>query len=111
VDALIRKYGYRSGTDIKAKVATDAVLGENLSAAAHLIHGSSEGRFTIRYCPGPGLSRKEIESVGFEWGDLLEAQARYDVTRLTPGWNSLPDGERIFFVPNPGLGLWSRQKR
>ena len=110
VDSLIRKYGYRSGVDIKAKAASNADLRENLSAAAHLIHGSSEGRFTIRYCPGPGLSQNEIESVGFEWGDLKEAQARYDVTRLAPGWNSLSDGERIFFIPNPGLGLWAERK-
>lgn len=35
-------------------------LKSNLSAAAHLIHGSSEGRFTVTYCPG-GLTREEIE--------------------------------------------------
>jgi nickel-dependent lactate racemase len=111
IDALIRKHGYRPSRDIIAKAASDAELGGNLSAAAHLIHGSSEGRFTIRYCPGPGLSQKEIESVGFEWGDLKEAQARYDVNKLDLGWNTLPDGERIFFVPNPALGLWVEKQR
>jgi hypothetical protein len=84
---------------------------ENLSAAAHLIHGSSEGRFTIRYCPGPGVSRAEIESVGYEWGSLDEALARYDIKKLALGWNTLPDGERIFFVPNPALGLWAERSR
>ena len=110
VDALIRKYGYRPSREIIAKAAGDAELGDNLSAAAHLIHGSSEGRFTIRYCPGPGLSRKEIESAGFEWGDLKEAQARYDINKLAPGWNAL-DGERVFYVPNPALGLWAEKRR
>ncbi len=41
----------------------------NLSAAAHLIHGSSEGRFSITYCPGY-LTKKEIESVNFRYADL-----------------------------------------
>jgi hypothetical protein len=111
VDALIRKYGYRPGPEIIAKAAVDAELGANLSVAAHLIHGSSEGRFTVRYYPGPGLSKKEIESVGYQWGDLKEAQARYDVNTLNPGWNSFPDGERIFFVRNPALGLWAEKRR
>jgi hypothetical protein len=105
VDALIRKYGYRPSRQIIEKAASDEELGGNLSAAAHLIHGSSERRFTIRYCPGSGLSQKEIESAGFEWGSLIEAQSRYDVNKLSAGWNTLPDGERIFFIPNPALGL------
>jgi len=111
VDALIRKHGYRPGAEIIAKAAADAELGSNLSAAAHLIHGSSEGRFTIRYCPGPGVSQKEIESVGFQWGDLKAMAARYDASKLSLGWNTLADGERIFFVPNPALGLWAEKRR
>jgi len=118
IDALIRKHGYRPGMEIIAKVraAGDSDLCGNLSAAAHLIHGSSDGRFTIRYCTAPlegrpALTRKEIESVGFEWGDLKEAQARYDVNKLASGWNTLADGERIFFVPNPALGLWAEKRR
>jgi len=111
VDALIRKHGYRPRAQIIAKAASDAELGGNLSAAAHLIHGSSEDRFTIRYCPGEKVSRKEIESVGFEWGDLKEARERYDTGKLASGWNTLADGEKIFFVPNPALGLWAEKRR
>jgi nickel-dependent lactate racemase len=107
LDALIRRHGYQPSQEIAARVAADTELGQNLSAAAHLIHGSSEGRFTIRYCPGPGLSQKEIESAGFEWGDLKEAQTRYDINSLKPGWNTLYDNERFFFVHNPALGLWA----
>jgi len=110
IDALIRKYGYR-GRETIAKAASDAELGGNLSAAAHLIHGSSEGRFTIRYCPGEKLTRTEIESAGFQWGDLKEATERYDITKLASGWNTLPGGERIFFVSNPALGLWAEKRR
>jgi len=113
-DAMIRKHGYRPGAEIIARVASaesGADLGGNLSAAAHLIQGSSEKRFTIRYCPGPGVSRTEIESVGYEWGSLDEAATRYDVKKLPMGWNSMPDGERIFFVPNPALGLWAEKRR
>jgi nickel-dependent lactate racemase len=111
IDALIRKHGYRPAATIRERVRRDPELAANLSAAAHLIHGSSEGRFTVRYCPGRGLSRAEIESVGYAWGDLGEALARYDIKTLGPGWNTLPDGERIFFVPNPALGLWAERKR
>jgi hypothetical protein len=117
IDTLIRKYGYRPRVEIIGKVSSanqaggDTELAENLSAAAHLIHGSSEGRFTVRYCPGENISRQEIESVGYEWGNLSEALARYDVNKLNLGWNTLPDGERIFFVPNPALGLWAEKQR
>jgi nickel-dependent lactate racemase len=107
IDALIRKHGYRPAKVIRKKVDADTELANSLSAAAHLIHGSSEGRFTVRYCPGPGLSRHEIESVGYEWGDIGEATARYDVGGLPMGWNAGAEGERFFFVPNPALGLWA----
>jgi len=116
IDALIRKYGYRPSREIMSKVADNADLRGNLSAAAHLIHGSSEGRFTVRYCTSDNkgkhsVTQNEIESTGFEWGDLNEAQARYDNAKLNTGWNTLSDGERIFFVPNPALGLWAEKKR
>ena len=107
LDALIRKHGYRPAKTVCEKTAGDEELAGNLSAAAHLIHGSSEGRFTVRYCPGPGLSRREIESVGFEWGDISEAAAHYKIGELAAGWNAGRGGERFFFVPNPALGLWA----
>ena len=109
VDKLIRTYGYRTGGLILEKAEKEKELAQNLGVAAHLIHGSSEGRFTVRYCPGTGLSRSEIEQVGYEWGSLDEAVLRYDVNKLSLGWNTLPDGERIFFVPNPALGLWVKR--
>ncbi len=87
----------------------DPALAANLSAAAHLIHGSSEGRFTIRYCPGH-LTREEIESVHFEYGDLAEYTAKYDPEKLKDGWNVV-DGEEIFYISNPGLGLWAYEGR
>jgi hypothetical protein len=85
-------------------------LKNNLSAAAHLIHGSSEDRFSITYCPGH-LTRQEIESVNFTYADLAETSKRYNPERLTEGFNTLPEGERIFYVSNPALGLWACRKR
>jgi len=110
IDALVRKHGYRPGKEIISKASADPELGGNLSAAAHLIHGSSENRFTIRYCPGSKVTRQEIESVGFQWGDLKEAQSKYDINKLSSGWNTV-NGERIFFIPNPALGLWAERKK
>ena len=107
IDALIRRIGYRSSVEIQDMVKNDAELSNNLVAAGHLIHGSNDKRFTVRYCPGSGISRKEIESVYYEWGDIEKAKSRYDVNKLSLGWNTLADGEKIFFVPNPALGLWA----
>ncbi|WP_263376369.1 lactate racemase domain-containing protein [Granulicella aggregans] len=109
IDVLIRKYGYCGTPATLEYVKSDPQLAANLSAAAHLIHGSSEGRFTIRYCPG-GLTREEVESVHFEYGDLAETTAKYDPAILKDGWNTVGD-EEIFFISNPGLGLWAYRGR
>lgn len=109
IDALIRKYGYR-GTETTLKaVEANVDLANDLSAAAHLIHGSSEGRFKISWCPG-FLSREEVEGVGFNYGDLTSMLARYDPRKLSDGLNSV-EGEEIFFIANPGLGLWAHRNR
>lgn len=114
IDRLIRKYGYH-GTPFTLKaVAENQELRDNLGAAAHLIHGSSEGRFTITYCPGKGkdnLTREEIEGVGFLWGDFDEAMERYNLPNLKEGFNSLPDGEEIYYISSPALGLWAHRDR
>ena len=105
IDMLIRRYGYCGTPATLEAVKNDPELAANLSAAAHLIHGSSEGRFTIRYCPGH-LTREEIEGVHLAYGDLAEYTAKYDPAKLADGWN-IVDGEEIFYVSNPGLGLWA----
>ena len=107
IDRLIRKYGYRGTPATLAAVKANAELQNNLSAAAHFIHGSSEGRFKITYCPGPGLSADEIRSVGFEAGNLGAIVKRYQPESLKDGFNRLPDGEEIFYISNPALGLWA----
>jgi len=105
IDALIRKYGYRGTPATLEAVNANADLAGDLSAAAHLIHGSSEGRFTIRWCPGQ-LSKEEVEGVGFEFGDLKTMLARYSPQMLRDGYNRV-NGEDVFFISNPGLGLWA----
>jgi nickel-dependent lactate racemase len=109
IDRLIRKYGYFGTPAALAAVEKDPELAANLGAAAHLIHGSSEGRFTITYCPR-GLSQKEISSAGFGYGDLESMAKKYDPQKLHYGYNQV-DGEEVFFVPNPGLGLWAYRGR
>lgn len=104
-DRLIRKYGYRTTPEIVAAVADNAELRENLAAPAHLIHGSPENRFRVTYCPG-ALSGEEIQAVGYHYGDLAEYARRYDPTRLADGWNTTADGEELFFIRDPALGLW-----
>jgi nickel-dependent lactate racemase len=113
IDVLIRKYGYCGTPATLEAVKNDPELARNLSAAAHLIHGSSEGRFTIRYClPAGGghLTQAEIEAAHFEYGDLAEYTAKYNPEVLKDGWNVV-DGEEIFYISNPGLGLWAYEGR
>ena len=111
IDALIRKYGYKGTDAVLAATRANSDLQDNLGASAHLIHGSSEGRFSITYCPGPDMSRDEIEGVGFGYADLEETMHRYDVARLRDGWNVMPDGEEIYYISNPALGLWAHPDR
>jgi len=109
IDKLIRKHGY-FGTPATLEVVKNCPeLAANLSAAAHLIHGSSEGRFTITYCPG-GLSQKEICDAGFRYADLDAITKKYGVEKLKQGLNHVA-GEEIYFIPNPGLGLWAHRGR
>jgi nickel-dependent lactate racemase len=109
IDALIRKYGYRGTPATLAAVDANADLAGDLSAAAHLIHASSEGRFNITWCPGH-LTREEVESVGFRYADLNSMLQRYNPEKLVHGYNRI-DGEDVFFIANPGLGLWAHRSR
>jgi nickel-dependent lactate racemase len=114
IDRLIRKYGYFGTPHTLKAVSENQELRDNLSAAAHLIHGSSEGRFSITYCPGKGadnLTREEIESVGFQWGDIDMALQKYKPHHLKEGFNLLPDGEEIYYISSPALGLWAYKDR
>ncbi len=109
IDRLIRKYGYRTTPQVMQAVAKNRDLQENLSAAAHLIHGSSEGRFDVVYCPGE-LTQEEVEGVGYRFAPLGEMLERFSPDRLKDGWNDV-QGRRIYFVRNPALGLWAARNR
>ena len=110
IDRLIRKYGYRGTPSTLKSLKENKELNNNLSAAAHLIHGSSEGRFSITYCPG-SLTREEIESVNFSYCDLNEMLKKYNPKKMKDGFNIMDDGEEIFYISNPGLGLWTSKQR
>lgn len=109
IDRLIYKYGYRTTPEVLLAVEQNEDLRNNLGAAAHLIHGSSENRFRVTYCPGD-LSKAEIEGVGYDYGELAEMLTRYDPAKLRPGPNMV-DGEEIYFIPKPALGLWASRDR
>jgi nickel-dependent lactate racemase len=110
IDRLIRKYGYKGTPATLKAVEENEELRNNLSAAAHLIHGSSEGRFSVTYCPGH-LTKAEIESVGFGFAQLEEMMKKYDPHNLKDGVNTLPDGEEIYYISNPATGLWASKDR
>ncbi len=106
IDQLIRKYGYhgRLATLAAFEKPENQDLRDNMGAAAHLIHGSSDGRFNITYAVKE-ITKEEIEGVGFIAADYDEMAAKYDPTKLEYGYNTV-DGEEIYFIPNPALGLW-----
>ncbi|MEN8123212.1 MAG: lactate racemase domain-containing protein [Bacteroidota bacterium] len=110
IDRLIRKYGYRGTPQTMKSLKENKELEDNLSAAAHLIHGSSEGRFEITYCPGK-LTKEEIESVNFNYAGLDEVMEKYNPEKLKDGFNTMPNGEEIFFISNPAIGLWAYKER
>lgn len=110
VEAIIRKYGYCGTERALEQYKTQTDLQTFAHATAHLLHGSSEGRFNIRYAPAK-LSKEEIESVHFQYADLNESLERYNPKTMSEGWNTMPDGERVFFISTPSAGLWSTKAK
>jgi nickel-dependent lactate racemase len=110
VDALIRKYGYRGTERTLALYKSEPDMQEIPHGVAHLIHGSSEGRFTITYAPGH-LTQQEIEGVGYRYADLAAMQRRYDPAIMQEGWNVMPDGEDVFYISTPSAGLWATEAK
>jgi nickel-dependent lactate racemase len=110
-DRLIRKLGYVGTPKILAATQKDEELQRNLGVVAHLMHGSSEGRFRITYCHGSSITKEEIESIGYIAGDLDSAMKRYNPKILKDGVNILPNGERVFYISNPALGLWALKSK
>jgi len=108
-DRLIRKYGYVGRENVLKLVEQNADLQGNLSVAAHLIHGSSDGRFKVTYCTEK-LTEDEVRSAAFGYMPLSEALAIYDPAKLTNGFNTLENGEEIFYISNPALGLWTYEE-
>jgi hypothetical protein len=110
VDALIRKYGYGGTPRILELYRQNADMQDLAHGTAHLMHGSSEGRFTIRYAPGK-LTRSEVESVYYAYSDFEEALHRYDPAKMMEGWNIMADGEKVFYISTPSAGLWATREK
>jgi nickel-dependent lactate racemase len=109
IDALIRRFGYHGTPATLAAVREHPDLAASLGAAAHLIHSASEGRFRITYCPGH-MTREEVESVGFGYAQLDAMMEQYGPGKLREGRNQV-GGEDVFYISNPGLGLWAHRAR
>ncbi|NQT59044.1 MAG: DUF2088 domain-containing protein [Bacteroidetes bacterium] len=109
IDKLIRKYGYKGTEKVLSEVETQDDLKQNLSAAAHLIHGSSDGRFSITYCPG-GLSKEEVEGAGYKYGDIEAMMELYKPQEKQDGYYQVA-GKEVYFIGNPALGLWACRDR
>lgn len=111
VDALIRKYGYKGTPRTLALYKTEADMQAIPHGVAHLIHGSSEGRFTITYAPGPKISKEEIEQIRYQYASLAEVENRYNPALMQEGWNTMPDGEEVFYISTPSAGLWTTEAK
>ncbi|MBE6929840.1 MAG: DUF2088 domain-containing protein [Ruminococcaceae bacterium] len=110
-DALIRKYGYVGREKVLdlVKAPENDDIRENLSVAAHLIHGSSDGRFSITYCTKL-LTEEEVRGAAFNYVPYDEMVKKYDPEKLVDGWNVV-DGEEIYYISNPALGLWADRRK
>lgn len=115
IDRLIRRHGYRGTPHTLAAIDADPELADNLGAAAHLIHGSTEGRFDVVYCTEPGsggLTPDELHEVGYRWRPLREELARLEVGPETPdGARVDHDGSPFHYISRPALGLWTAAGR
>jgi nickel-dependent lactate racemase len=110
IDRLIRKYGYDLTKRILKLWKENADMQDLGNGTAHLLHGTSDQRFTIRYAPG-NLTRAEIEGVHYQYADLADTLRRYPPAQMKEGWNTLPDGEEIFFIQTPSAGLWTVEEK
>jgi nickel-dependent lactate racemase len=110
VDAFIRKYGYVGTARVMDQYRGNADMQDLAHATAHLMHGSSEDRFTITYAPGH-LTKAEIEGVNFQYADIGETIDRYQAGSRKQGWNTTADGERFYFIPTPSAGLWATREK
>ena len=110
IDRLIRQHGYFGRERVLEMTDASEELQNSLATAAHLMQGSTEGRFSVTYCPGH-LTREEVESVGYDYGDISAALEQYDPEQLKPGKNTLKRGESIYYISNPALGLWAERSR
>jgi nickel-dependent lactate racemase len=110
VDSLIRQYGYSGTEKIMKLFKTEPIMQDLTHGTAHLIHGSSEGRFTITYAPGH-LSKEEVKSVNFNYADLNETLERYNPEKMKNGFNTMPDGEEVYFINTPSAGLWTTREK
>ena len=106
IDAIIRKYGYCGRERVIELCKTEEDMKQNMGAAAHLIHGSSDGRFSITYCTEK-VTKEEVEGVCFHYAPYAEMAKVYDPQTLTDGWHTGSDGKPFFYISNPALGLWA----
>lgn len=108
VDACIRKYGYSGTKKIQNAYENGEFKGIEM-AAAHLIHGSSDGRFKITYAAAPELMPEEtMRSVGYEWTDIGPMMEKYQPRGKETGWYE-DHGEEYYFIKAPAVGLWRVQ--
>jgi len=108
-DKLIRKYGYVSKEEVHELAKQNKDLQENLAVAAHLIHGSPEGEFKVRYA-SDNISAEELNEVGYSHIPLAEAKSQYDPEQLDQGINNIKE-EKIYYIENPAVGLWAEKDK
>lgn len=111
VDALIRRYGYK-GTPYTMKLLKEGAFPDSAMVPAHMIHSSSEGRFRITYAVDPeNIPEADIIGAGYGYMDVKEALDRYPVETMEDGWQTMADGEEVYLVKTPALGLWKAEDR
>jgi len=103
-DRLLQKYGYHGREKTLEALKTNEELQNNLAAVSVMIYGSTEGKFRVTYCTD-ALDGEVFRRAGYNHMSYKEVSEKY--RDLKPGYNTLSDGEEVYYVANPAVGLWS----
>ncbi len=111
VDAFIRKYGYVGTPRVMEQYRQNADMQDLAHATAHLIHGSSEGRFNDHVRAGPSVARRKSKASTSATPTSTTRSPATGPTECKQGWNTTADGERFYFIPTPSAGLWATREK
>ena len=111
MNQVLNHHGYHTSEEILKIMETPEGkdLCDNRGVASHMILSTSDNRFKITYAL-KALDAQTIENAKFNWVNFDDVVTKYDPAKLKDGYNTV-DGEEIYYISNPALGLWADKSR